>query len=78
MAVSPEKAAALAKLAQLEQELKAALENLAFWQERDLRYMGGSPRQETAHEKSLHEARNRASAAQNAVDAQKRLIALLP
>ncbi|WPN29899.1 hypothetical protein QMK54_29600 [Pseudomonas sp. P5_109] len=78
MADSPEKVAALAKLAQLVQELEAAQQALAQWQDRDMNRRDGSTRQDNMHEEDGREARDRVWSARNAVDAQQKLIASFP
>jgi hypothetical protein len=75
MADSTEKLAALAKLAQLEQELEAALRALAQWKDHDMNRRDGSTRQDNMHEESGREANDRVRSARNAVEAQKKLIA---
>lgn len=78
MADSPEKVAALAKLAQLMQELEAAQQALAQWQDRDMNRRDGSTRQDNMHEEGGREARDRVWSARNALDAQQKLIASFP
>lgn len=77
MADSPEKVAALAKLAQLEQELEAAQQALSQWRNYDMNRRDGSTRQDNLHEEAGREAKDRVWSAQRAVEAQKQLIASL-
>lgn len=78
MSDSPEKVAALQKLAQLEQELKEAEEALAQWQEHDFNRRDGSGAQDRRHEERGERLRDAVSSARQAVEAQKRFIAQLP
>jgi hypothetical protein len=78
MADSHEKVAALARLAQLVQELEAAEGALAQWQDRDLNRRDGSTRQDNMHEEIGRASRDRVWSARNAVDAQQKLIASFP
>lgn len=78
MSDSPEKVAALQKLAQLEQELKKAEEALAQWQEHDFNRRDGSGAQDRRHEERGERLRDAVWSARQAVEAQKRFIAQLP
>lgn len=52
MSESPEKLAALAQLAQLEEELAGALRDLANWKEHDMNRSDGSGAQDRRHEET--------------------------
>ena len=78
MSISPEKAAAQAKLADLEKELAGAFQDLSMWKEHDMNRRDGSGAQDRRHEETGEWIRERVNDAQRAVAAQKSLIAQLP
>ncbi|MCL8300878.1 MULTISPECIES: hypothetical protein [Pseudomonas] len=75
MSNSPEKQAAIARLLELEQAFAAAQKELDAWREYDFRRTDGSTRQDNMHDEEGRACKDAAWHAQNAVDAQQRLIA---
>lgn len=75
MSESPEKLAALAQLAQLEEELAGALRDLANWKEHDMNRSDGSGAQDRRHEETGEWIKERVYEAQQAIASLKAQIA---
>lgn len=78
MADSPEKVAALAKLAELEATLAGALRDMDNWEEHDRTRSDGSGAQDRRHEETGQWIRERIRDARQDIHEQNALIAQLP
>lgn len=77
MADSPEKVAALAKLAELEQKLAGASRDLENWEEHDRNRSDGSAAQDRRHEETGQWIRDRIRDAKAEIQALKAMIATM-